>query len=672
MQRRASSSLAAMAMLAVLGSCGGGGGSGFPIGGPGPTPTPTGTPTPTPTTSCTNDGRLCWQTASPSAVSTAAAKPKIIFLVMLDDADYNDFGYYSADAVTPNIDTVADKGVVLSRYYSASGICSPTRASLLTGQSPMRFGINRVWPQLPEAVTGDYFAGARGLPDNDPTVAQALGGEGYTSLHVGKWHVGSAEERFLPKGKGFDTFSIQFGDPAARPLRTITENGRGTVQTEWQSKYEAERIISFLDQNLPTGRDLFVNWWPVDPHIVPQPGGGNHYVPPTFDRAAFDAAAGGKALDLSTDRGKLLATMFAFDAQLGRVLEHIRSKGLYDDSLIIVTSDNGGSSGALSPTRFLAGSKSSVSEGGIRVPFAASWPKRFAAGTHTGEPMTTADIFPTLMGLIGGPVPTAIQGRNRASTLLSGSASRSPMFFGLRRFEERRFDDDRQHDTFALIDGCDKIMQIALQLRYYNVCTDPGEQTDLTARNPARFGELRAALRAQRLLVSRYQEIASVPAASALAPNERLNTHADDLSVYATANLSAATAAGPYNIYRRGQGLDLRIEGGSLVATITGVGDTSIRPMFRTVRLSAPLPNDGRDHRIGLVVRGYLRGGAVISLFIDGRRVARLAPPLNAPLDPGPSVLAVRSENVRVDLGSNGLPLKDVLILTNAIEPDEF
>lgn len=590
---------------------------------------------------------------------------------MLDDADYNDFGYYSTDANTPNIDSVARQGVRLSRYYAASGVCSPTRAAMLTGQSPIRYGINRLWPNQPVSAKGDYYFGSRGLPDQDPTIADGLRAAGYRSLHVGKWHIGVGEPRFLPSGKGFDEFNIQTGDPSVGNVRTLNEKGATTPIADWQSKFEADRIISFLEQNRASGKDLFVNWWPVEPHTVAERNGSSFYVPPTFDRAAYDRDKPGNNLDLSSDRGKLLAMLHSFDSQLGRVLEYIRRENLIDDSLVVVTSDNGGMRLALSPTRDVSGFKASLSEGGVRVPFAASWPRRFAAGTHTDLPFNTVDLYPTLLALIGGEVPAGIEGRNLSSVLLNGTGRRPPIFFQMRNVEFRWKEDETFHDAFALVDGCDKIIRDASVTRYFNVCADPGEKTDLSQSNRPRFAELENLMRTNRLRVSRYLQAASLSEPAVLAPNERLNTHQDDLSVYVTASL-AGLSAGSHNIYQRGDGIDLRIENGRLVATVTGVVDTSVTPSFRTVTLSAAIPNDGQAHRLGFVIRGFVRGGSSISLSVDGRTAAKLAAPLNVGLDPGSSVLAVKSENVRTNLGSAALSLRDLLVFTTALEPNEI
>lgn len=667
--------LASLASCLVLSSCSGGsaggGGTPAPAPAPAPAPSPTPSPPPPPLPTCTGGAQFCWSQNKPSAVSAAAAKPRVILTLMLDDADYHDVGYYSADAVTPNIDLIARHGLALSRFYSSGPMCSPTRVAFMTGNAPARYGLSRLWPDIPYTVRGDYYQSKRGLPEGDKTIAQALGAEGYRSLHIGKWHIGNAETRFLPAAKGFTTYEMMALNQYQGTMNVRTENGNKQVTSVWRATYQADRIISFIDSNTGSGQNVYINWWPNEPHALGPPN-DFFYVPPTFNRSAFDADGGGKPIDLSTDRGKVLSQLHAFDAEFGRVIDHLKRKGLFDDSLVIVTSDNGGIPQANGPVREVTGHKETVFEGGMRVPFAASWPKRFASATHSDLPMSTYDIYPTIMALIGANVPKNITGEDMSSLLLNGTGQRSPMSFYFRNFEFRMRDDDKLTESYALIDGCDKIVQLSLTFRYYDVCRDAAERTDLATSRPVRLEELRTMLRDRRKSASQYLALASLDTASTLAADDRLNIHHDDLSVYATVNLSGTAANGTYTVYRGGDSIDLRIQNGVLTAILNGVADRSENPSFWTVRLSAPIPNDGMDHRIGFVIHGYLHGGSTISLYVDRKLVARTGAPLNARFEAGLSIFAVKSELAQAQLGDAGLSLRNALLLTTALEPDDF
>lgn len=423
---------------------------------------------------------------------------------------------------------------------------------------------------------------------------------------------------------------------------------------------------------MTAGNNVFVVWSPPEAHHAWTPAAGDHYyIPPTFDRAAFDRDAAGKSIDLGSNRGKLLAMLYAFDGQFGRVLDYLKQKGLYDDSLIIVTADNGSARRALSPSHEFMDAKGSLFEGGLRVPFTASWPKRFKAGTHTNTTMSAYDVYPTLMGLIGAPVPTDIEGTNMASLLLAGTGSRGPLFFELRAADFRGRDDETYYDTYALIDGCETLLVWQAREHYYNLCDDPNERSNLANRNDSGHSRMSALMRSHRLRVSRFTELASVSAPSQLGSSERLNIHQDDLAIYATINVGSG-APGNHNIYRRGNGIDLRLEGNRVIANVTGIADSSRNPALKSVSLSAQIPADGRAHRLAFVIRGYISAAATMSLYVDGEVQSRVRAPLGVKFEAGPSVLAVRSEAAGATLGANGLAMSNVLVLTNAIEPHEF
>jgi arylsulfatase A-like enzyme len=610
----------------------------------------------------------CWPAARPSAVSAAPARPRLVLLVMLDDADYHDLGFYSADAATPNIDSIADNGVALSRYYGASGICSPTRASIITGNSPLRFGLNRLWPSWVQTPPLDNMLGMRGLPSSNPTIARAMGDAGYRSFQIGKWHLGNSRPEFLPDQFGFDSFELVEGNPVGGPLIVQSENGLRTENPIWRAQYEADRVIDFIDQNAATAQNLFVTWWPVEPHTV---GDELFYVPPTFDPDQFIADSPTGRLDTVSDRGQLLAMMHSFDAQFGRVLNFIRDQGMFDDALIIVTSDNGGYRTALSPSRFISGFKASLAEGGIRLPFTASWPNRFARKTHSDLPMMSTDLFPTLMGLIGAPVPAGLDGRDLSSLLLTGRGNREPMYFELRRASWRGAEEDRLAQSYAYIQGCEKIVRFNGVTSYYNVCTDPAETRDLVDENPTAFLSLMTQLLAERIRIATYFQLATLNGRRVLPDDPRLNVHNDDLSIYATIDASQLAAGRSFNLYRRGEGIDFSVQGHRLIARFNGVADTSLNPQYKTVELSTDLPATG-EQRIALVVRGYLRGGSTISLYVNGVRRAMLAGPVNGQNLAGDSIFAIRNERADARVGDIGLVLTDYRLLTNAIEPDEF
>ena len=660
-----------LAFALLLGSCGGSGNE----------PSPADQTTPTPVASsppeeqkCDPRTELCWPEATPSEIEGGSTRPRVILSVMLDDADYNDFGYYSLDAVTPGFDRAARRGVVLSRYYSASAICSPTRASMITGNSPLRYGLNRLWPNLPRrpGVTDQYYTSQRGLPESAPSIARELKKANYTAFHVGKWHLGLSKASFSPTGVGFDDFRVTRNLPFEGNISVQTPEGLIETDTKWRARYEADTIIDFLEESLDSGEDVYINWWPIDPHTIRLSDGSDGlYVPPTFNLDRFNSLAA-EDIDTSSNRGKLLSMMFALDAEFSRVTSFLNQRGVLDDTLIVVTSDNGGWRNALSPTRPITGAKGTFDEGGIRVPFLLSWPSRIQGGAHSDLPMQSADVFPTILGLVGIPTSARTDGRDLSSLFLQGTSNRGPMFFEMRQKTYRVANDEKTSDLYALIDGCNKAISKGGTTYYFNVCSNPLERLEDQLNDQDVIESLALMMKEERLAVSLLVDEPSVSRTLRFEHDERFNIHQDDISIYAEAGISASDTDKIFNVYRRGDGVKLEIAKGELVATLTGAATADLAPEMKTVRLSATMPADGLVHEIGLVVRGYLRGASSISLFIDGRRVAANLAPVNQPRIAGNSILAVKNETVPAFVGDPGLSLRNLRIFTNALEPGEL
>lgn len=662
-----------LSLALFLAGCGGGGSSSPPVAEPTPRPAATATPTPTPIV-CNPDVELCWPTKEPSEVAGGSQRPRVILTVMLDDADYNDFGYYSVDAVTPAFDRMARRGVVLSRYYAASGICSPTRASIITGNSPIRYGLNRLWPNAPRSpqLSDQHYASQRGLPRTAPSIGRALSNAGYRSFHIGKWHLGTSRSEFLPTGQGFADFRITRNVPFEGDLTIETPRGLEQITTPWRARYEQRQIIDFLGKSLDAGEDVFINWWPSDPHTIRLPDGSDGlYVPPTFNRTRFNELSGAP-IDTSTDRGKLLATMFAFDAEFARITNYLSDRGLLDDTLIVVTSDNGGWRSALSPVRPVSSFKGTLDEGGVRVPFLVSWPNRLNAETHTDLPMQSTDLLPTLLGLVGLTVEEAIDGQDLSDLILNGRGERRPMYFEMRRTSTRTDQFERLSDSYAVIDGCDKVVVDRNGMRFFNVCENPSEDIGGQIEDPQRREELAALLLQERLEKSLLLSESSVTGPLQYAHDERFNVHQDDLSIYADVAIPAGGLSTSANIYQRGDGVRFEISNGRLQATLVGAASAALNPELKRIVLSAPMPADSAPHTVGLVVRGYTRGASSISLFIDGQAVDTILAPLNAIREAGPSIMAIKSERVPAVVGNTVLPLGNFRLFVNALEPRDF
>jgi arylsulfatase A-like enzyme len=512
----------------------------------------------------------------------------------------------------------------------------------------------------------------RGLPDTDETIGDAMRAEGYRTVHVGKWHLGTSERETLPGAKGFDRFEVFNGDPIAETLQIITQDGEIERESLWRARTEANTLIRELDDAIASGEPVYLSWWPIEPHEFQQANGEEFYIPPTFDRTAFDLDNDGPAPDFNSNRGKLLSMLYSWDAEFGRIVDHLRNNGLLEDSLIVVTSDNGGKRNALSPVRDFSGEKTTLAEGGIRVPFFASWPRRIAPNTHSDITFQSTDLYPTIVGLIGGSPVRGIEGKDLSPALLRGAGSRNPMYFELRRDVFRLRRDETVSDTFALIDGCEKIVSDQGVLRLYNVCEDPGETRDLSTSEPDRFTQLSEDLKQRRRAESTFAAYETVNGTRNLADNRRLDVHHDDFGFYATVDSNALRAGQVYRLYERGDGIGIYATQNSISARFYGVADGSKRPALKQIEFSAPLPMDGNHHEVAVIARGYLRGGTSFSIYVDGQLAGSLLPPLNARMEAGQSIMAIAKERSTAQLGDDRLTLLDVMLLTNALEPDEI
>jgi len=353
-------------------------------------------------------------------------KPNVI-VIYCDDLGYGDLGCYgSASIRTPNIDRLAKNGLKLSDYYACSGVCSPSRAGLLTGRYPFRSGMTgnpypaneataqrmlRNWAgQLAVLGSTDLHEAhaTEGLSDKELTVASALKVAGYRTAMIGKWHLGdfSQQSEFHPHKFGFDRYLgvPHSNDMRPCPLYRNTEQVEADILNilpEVTGRYTAEAIAVIEEAK---GQPFFL------------------YLAHTFPHQPLAASVNfaGKS-----EAGKYGDAVEEIDWSVGQIVDALDRAGISDNTLVIFTSDNGpwfeGSAGVL------RGGKGQSMDGGFKVPFIAKWPKRIQPGAQSAELVTNLDIFPTLLALAGLEQPTdrVIDGFNVLG-LLTGTAPQSP------------------------------------------------------------------------------------------------------------------------------------------------------------------------------------------------------------------------------------------------------
>lgn len=336
--------------------------------------------------------------------SNRAAPPNFV-LVLTDDLGWGEAGFRGHPWLeTPELDAMAASAMELTRFYAASPVCSPTRASLLTGRHPLR---SRV------------AAWGHDLPTEELTVAELLDAAGYRTGHFGKWHLGSvrAGEPTSPGGQGFDTWAStpNFFDLSPR----FSVNGE-VVSTEGEGSDRAVDFALEFIQECTAGDEPFlaVVWLgsPHDPHQA-------------TDAGLRAVAERGQAPE---DTWAYLAEIEAVDRNVGRLRSALLEHGIAEDTAVWFTSDNGPRApGAAKDhaTGGLRGQKGTLFEGGLRVPCLVEWPGTIAAGTHSDALSVTSDWLPTLLDWAGVELPEEapeLDGVSIAELLCEGPSADEP------------------------------------------------------------------------------------------------------------------------------------------------------------------------------------------------------------------------------------------------------
>lgn len=307
----------------------------------------------------------------------AEGAPNIVFMVA-DDLGWNDVGYHGSEIKTPHIDALVEEGVELDRYY-AFPLCSPTRAALLTGRSPIRMGIDS-----PIGPTG-------GLPLNEHLLPQTLRAAGYRTYLAGKWHLGIERIESHPYRRGFDSSYGHLG-AAVDYYAHIWLGG-----LDWHRDGEVVREAGYATDLIASEAVAKIQ--------------GRDKSKPMFLYVAFNAPhtplqAPAQYLDryagiANRSRQLFAAMVTAMDDGVGRILSALESEGIAKDTLVVWVSDNGGNPRAGASNTPLRGGKGSTFEGGIRVPGTIRWPEVLSPGTTFGQQVTAHDWFPTLTSAIG-------------------------------------------------------------------------------------------------------------------------------------------------------------------------------------------------------------------------------------------------------------------------------
>jgi arylsulfatase A-like enzyme len=429
--------------------------------------------------------------ATALSAQAASSMPNMV-IILADDLGNADLGYRGGEIHTPNIDALGKGGVRLESFYGQP-VCTPSRAALMTGRYPMRYGLQTlvIFPSH-----------TYGLPTDERTLPQALKEVGYQTAMVGKWHLGHADKKYWPQNRGFDYF---YGNVVGEVDYFTRERG-GLVDWQRNGKFlkepgyytelvgnDAVRIIETHD----TSRPLFLYVASLAPHAPYQ-------APQKYVDAYKDTIK-------DPMRRTYAGMITALDDQVGRIVAALNEKKMLDNTIIVFSADNGGATSALFATGArspeereesggvelgakppasngsLRGGKGSLHEGGVRVPTIVSWPAKLKPAV-VDEPLHMVDVMPTMLALAGarGSPDHPFDGKDMWPTLAEGKPSpNEDILINVEPFRG------------AIRKGNWKLVQIALlpgKVELFDLAQDPGEKNNVADANPDVVKDLQARL----------------------------------------------------------------------------------------------------------------------------------------------------------------------------------
>jgi arylsulfatase A-like enzyme len=425
-------------------------------------------------------GAAAWP---PRAVAqTAAPRPHIVYIVS-DDQGWKDAGFQGSDIRTPTLDQLAQAGARLQQFY-AQPMCTPSRAALMTGRYPHRYGLQTL--VIPSA-------GTYGIPMDERLLSQSLKEAGYRTAIVGKWHLGHADRKYWPRQRGFD---YQYG-PLLGEIDYFTHSAHGV--RDWFRNNQPVKEQGYVTHLL--GRDavkLIEGHDPKTPLFL--------YLAFTAPHSPYQAPK--EYLDRyahikDKDRRAYAAMITAMDDQIGAVVKALDKRGMRDKTLIVFQSDNGGPRDArftgeidMSKSVIPADNgpyregKGTLYEGGTRVAALANWPGRIPGGAAIEQSMHIVDMHATILRLAGArPDPAKpLDGLDMWPTLAEGKPSpRTEVVYGIEPFRA------------ALRQGDWKLVwqaTLPAKIELFNLAQDVGEKNNLAAANAQKVAEMQERINA--------------------------------------------------------------------------------------------------------------------------------------------------------------------------------
>ncbi len=463
-----------------------------------------------------------WSMGPETADTPLAKRPPNIIIILADDLGINDVsthgGGHTAQGVpTPAIDAIAREGVRFDRGYAGAAVCTVSRAALLTGRYPWRFGVEFTpTPGAMARVAGELYADPNrmrtvrvdkqtaqhakdfndlGMPATELTIAELLKPMGYHNIHIGKWHLGSTQD-MRPNNQGFDEslfmesgLYLPMNDPRVvnskqdfDPIDTflwpnmrfgVSYNaGKWFEPSKYLTDYLTDEAVTVIQRNKNRPFFMYLAHWGV-------------HTPLQASKADYDALP-----HIADHRRRVYAAMVrSVDRSVGRVLQALRDEGLQENTLVIFASDNGapGYIGLPEVNQPYRGWKLTQFEGGLRVPYVAKWPGHIVAGSQYKKPITNIDMLPTVLAAAGGALPKdrSIDGVNLLPYLARHAVEQPSRALFWRDGPYRAV----QEQGWKLI-----VSERPQKDWLFNLNEDPTEQKNLALSAPQKLTQLKALL----------------------------------------------------------------------------------------------------------------------------------------------------------------------------------
>jgi len=428
---------------------------------------------------------------------TGPQKPNLVY-ILADDLGYNDLSCYGQELFsTPNIDKLAETGLKFTQHYSGSTVCAPSRSSLMTGQHTGQTFIrgNKEWQ--PE---GQYPLEAEAY-----TLAEALQGAGYVTGAFGKWGLGYPGSEGDPNFQGFDEF---FGYNCQRIAhhyypyhlwhnqeKIMLEGNEGFKTEQYGPNLIHVKALKFLEENKDSPFFMFY------PSLIPH---AEMFAPEEYMekyRGKFEPENSYMGVDSGENfrngpygsqpeaHAATAAMINLLDDQVGEIVAKLKELGVYENTLIIFTSDNGPHlEGGANPDFFnsngiFRGYKRDLYEGGIRVPMIAVWQGKITPGTETNHPSAFWDVYPTFAEITGAKTPDKINGISFLPTLLGNEDEQEKHEYLYWEFHERGGRKALRKGDWKLI-NYNVFVPEKTTVELYNIAADPGEQNNVAKANP--------------------------------------------------------------------------------------------------------------------------------------------------------------------------------------------